>query len=200
MTATLPVDHANSDQFVHIRVLIGVILGLSIGKLLQGFANLAEHPYRRRIWWVHLGWTLWALLSVVGFWWWEYGLSHLRDWTFATYLFVFGYAACYFMICALLFPADMAEWPGYDDYFLARRRWFFGLVAFTAILDIGDGQIKGAAYVSGLGLPYLLQTGILLAICAIGAFSARRNVQAGLLLVALGGRLLFFFTTYYRLG
>lgn len=188
------------EQFLHVRVVIGVILGLSIGKLLQGLANIAEHPEARRIWWVHLGWTLWALLSVVAYWWWEFGLGHIAVWTFGTYLFVFGYAACYFMLCALLFPSDMAEWTGYEAYFLARRRWFFGVMALTTVLDVVDSLIKGDAYFAALGLPYEASTAVLLAISAVGAWSADRRVHAGLVLAALASRLLFFFTFYDRLG
>lgn len=191
---------AASEQFLHVRVVIGVILGLSIGKLLQGLANMAEHPRRTAIWWVHLGWVLWALLSVIGFWWWEYGLAQVQVWTFGTYLFIFAYAACYFMICALLFPDDLSEWPGFEQYFLSRRKWFFGIIALTTVMDVADTQLKGAAYSAGLGLPYQVQIGALLLICAVGAMTGSRRVQAAILIAALIGRLLFFFTFYDRLG
>ena len=51
------------ELFLHVRVLIGVILGLSVTRLLNGLARFAEHPRLPIAWWVHVGWVLWALLS-----------------------------------------------------------------------------------------------------------------------------------------
>lgn len=32
-----------SDQFIHLRILIGIVLGLSITSLLTGLAGLIQH-------------------------------------------------------------------------------------------------------------------------------------------------------------
>ena len=57
-SAALP---ANADLYLHMRVLIGIILGLSVTRLVSGIAALVAHPGRYRIWPVHLGWVAWAL-------------------------------------------------------------------------------------------------------------------------------------------
>lgn len=48
-----PATHS-PELFQHVRILVGVILGLSVGKLLQGLAQFVEHPNatgsRRRTW------------------------------------------------------------------------------------------------------------------------------------------------------
>ena len=56
-----------SDQiYLHIRVVLAIVLGLSITKLLNGIALLIE---RRDSWSpLHVSWVLWALISVVTFW------------------------------------------------------------------------------------------------------------------------------------
>ena len=123
-SAALP---ANLDLHLHVRVLIALILGLSVTRLVSGIAALVQHPGRYSIWPVHLCWVAWALLNVVTFWWWEFRLSFVQHWTFPLYAFVCVYASMYYFLSALLFPQDLDEYKGYQDYFLSRRRWFSAL-------------------------------------------------------------------------
>ena len=103
-SAALP---GNADLYLHIRVLIGIILGLSVTRLVSGIASIVQHPKRYRIWSVHLGWVAWALVNVITFWWWEFRLSIIPHWTFNLYFFVCVYASMYFFLSALLFPQDL---------------------------------------------------------------------------------------------
>ncbi len=43
--------------FLHIRVVMGIILGLSITTVLKGLAQIIEHPQRRGCSALHLGWV-----------------------------------------------------------------------------------------------------------------------------------------------
>lgn len=79
--------------YLHIRVVLSIILGLSITTLLRGLAGIIEHPKRRGCSLIHLCWVVWALISVVTFWWWEFRLGEVRQWTFELYLFVIAYCA-----------------------------------------------------------------------------------------------------------
>jgi hypothetical protein len=189
-----------NDLFLHVRVIVGVILGLSISRLLLGLAAFVEHPGRRKVSTVHLGWVAWALLSVIGYWWWEYRLNQITDWTFGRYLFIFAYASCYFLICAILFPGDLEGYDGYDDYFLSRRKWLFGLIALTFVLDIGDTLLKGVAYFEAHGLMYSTRAALSILGCALGAAIASRRFQLWLVLAAILGQLGFFFVYFDRLG
>ena len=164
--AALP---ANLDLYLHVRVLIALILGLSVTRLVSGIAALVQHPGRYRIWPVHLCWVAWALLNVVTFWWWEFRLSQIQHWTYGLYFFVCVYASMYYFLSALLFPQDLDEYKGYQDYFLSRRRWFFGFAALTESLDVIDTLIKGEAHLRSLGLEYLVATGAFILLSAVAA-------------------------------
>ena len=164
--AALP---ANADLYLHVRVLIGIILGLSVTRLVSGIAALVAHPGRYRIWPVHLGWVTWALVNVVTFWWWEFRLSLIPHWTFGLYFFVCVYASMYYFLSVLLFPQDLDEYKDYQDYFLSRRRWFFGFAALTEALDVIDTLIKGEAHLRSLGVEYLVATGAFVLLSAVAA-------------------------------
>jgi hypothetical protein len=151
-TATIAVD-----LYLHVRVLIGILLGLSVVRLVGGVARFVAHPGRQRISFIHLGWVAWALLNVVTFWWWEFSLSRIA-WNFGIYFFVCLYASMFFFLSVLLFPDDLREYDGYHDYFMSRRVWFFGFVALTELLDVADTWIKGTEYLRSLGPEYPIRS------------------------------------------
>jgi hypothetical protein len=165
-SAALP---ANLDLYLHVRVLIALILGLSVTRLVSGIAALVAHPGRYRIWPVHLCWVAWALLNVVTFWWWEFRLSLIQHWTYGLYFFICVYASMYYFLSVLLFPQDLDEYSGYQDYFLSRRRWFFGFAALTEALDVVDTWIKGEAHLRSLGPEYLVATSVFILLSVVAA-------------------------------
>jgi hypothetical protein len=76
------------------------------------------------------------------------------------------YASMYYFLRALLW---ISMNKGYEDYFLARRRWFFGFAALTKSLDVIDTLIKGEAHLRSLGLEYLVATGAFVLLSAVAA-------------------------------
>ena len=196
-SAALP---ANLDLYLHVRVLIALILGLSVTRLVSGIAALVQHPGRYRIWPVHLCWVAWALLNVVTFWWWEFRLSFVQHWTFALYIFVCVYASMYYFLSALLFPQDLDEYQGFQDYFLSRRRWFFGFVALTEALDVVDTLIKGDGHLQSLGTEYLPRIGIFIMLCAVAATTRNLRFHALFVFAAFAYEISFFGRYYATLN
>lgn len=199
--ADMPTDPAiTHDLFLHVRTVVGVVVGLAIGRLLQGVASLIEHPTRMRIWWVHLGWVAWAMLFVTGFWWWEFQLSHVADWTILKFLFLLLYACFYFLLCVILFPVSPPDRAGFQHYFLEKRHWFFGFIAVVALLDIGDTLLKGAGYLGMLGPGYALYIGSVLAIAVAGILVGTARGHAVIMVCALLTEVGWLAHSYYRLA
>jgi hypothetical protein len=168
------------ELFTHIRIVLGMVIGLGITRMLAGLAGFIQHPGRYRVSLLHLLWVGSILLELVLFWWWEFGLSRIPAWSFGVYLFLVGYAVVLYLISALLFPDNIAEYAGYEDFFIRRRRWFFGLLAATFVLDVVDTLIKGTEHWSQLSGDYLVQVPIGLALCLVACVSARRGVHIAL--------------------
>ena len=167
-------------MFLHVRVVLSMVVSLSIARLLSGLAVFVQHPGRLKPSAVHLLWVASMLLLVVDFWWWQFRLAHLAVWRFEIYVFVLFYAALNYLLCAILFPNDLDEYAGWSDYFISRRRWFFGLLAAAFLLDIIDTLIKGSEHWTQLSGDYLVQVPIGLALCLIAYVSARRWVHLSL--------------------
>lgn len=165
------------ELFPHVRIVMGMIVGLGITRLLMTVAGLIQHPHRARVSAIHLLWIGSILVELVLFWWWQFALFRLEYWTFGITLFLILYAVTLFLLAALLSPDSVSEYDGYEDFFLKRRGWFFGLFAATFVLDTVDTLIKGEAYWNRFGLEYFIQVPLGLVLCAIAIRSVDRRVH-----------------------
>jgi hypothetical protein len=179
LTATPP--QPNPELYSHVKVVISIIVGLCITTLLKGFAQFVQHPRRNKVSILHLGWAASLLLGIIHFWWWEFRLSMIQQWTFAIYFFVILYAILFYFLSKLLFPSDLTDYAGYEDYFLSRRRWFFGFLAATFIADVIDTDLKGSAYLHSFGLEYPIRITASIILCVIAMITKNRRIQLTLL-------------------
>jgi hypothetical protein len=174
-----------TDIFLHVRVIIGIVLGLSITRLLTGTARFVQHPGKYKLYLVHLGWVAWMLLMLVHFWWWELWLQTITAWTFETYFFLIVYAILLFALCALLFPEDIAEYSGYEEFFISRRRWFFGILAAVFLFDLIDTLLKGREHFEAFGQEYLIRVPVYIALCCIAMVTKNRRFHAAFVIGSL---------------
>ncbi len=175
---------SSPDVYTHIKVVISIIVGLCITTLLKGFADFVQHPRRAKVSLLHLGWAASLLLWIIHFWWWEFRLAMVPHWTFEIYFFVIFYAILFFFLSTLLFPSDLKDYTGYEDYFLSRRVWFFGFLAATFVADIVDTSLKGSAYLHSFGIEYPIRIAVSLLLCIIAMITRNRRVQMTLLAVS----------------
>jgi hypothetical protein len=179
------VEPSVSEVFPHVRIVMGMVVGLGITRLLMGYAGLIQHPDRAKLSLVHLLWGLSILVELVLFWWWEFELYGVQHWNFGLFAFLIGYAVTLFLLAALLFPDKLDDYDGYEDFFLKRRHWFFAIFGLTFVLDIVDTLVKGEPYFDTLGLGYLIQVPIGLALAAIAIWTPNRRYHLALVLVHL---------------
>lgn len=150
----MPQSYSQHESFVHIRIIVGMILGLSISRLISGLARFIQHPGQETISPIHFGWSLFLVLSIIHFWWFEFTLSYLNSWTFGIYFFVIFYAILFFLISSLLFPDQLRDYSDYEEYFQYRRGWFYGLLCLLFLIDLIDTAIKGMDFFHSLGIEY----------------------------------------------
>lgn len=154
IVSTLAHPEATSALYLHVRVLLGMIVGLGLTHLLRHFARIVEQPKRHRIYWVHMVWALSMFIYMLHFWWWEFRLAGVTEWTFNLYLFVVIYALLLYLLCALVFPESLDRDDSYRDYFYRRRGWFFGVLIAVYAVDYLDTWIKGADYLHSFGIEF----------------------------------------------
>lgn len=176
---------SSAEIFTHVRIVMGMVVGLGITRLLMGVAGLVQHPRRAKLSAIHLLWALSVLIELALFWWWEFELRSLPRWSFGVFAFLVSYSVTLFMLAALLFPDKIDEYDGYEDFFLQRRHWFFGVFVATDLFDIVDTLIKGEPYFDTLGLEYLVQVPIFIGLACIAIFTKDRRYHLGLVIAHL---------------
>ena len=172
------------ETFEYIKSVISIILGLSLARLLQNAVKLVQHPGRTKPYWVHLLWSLYIFLVLVHFWWWEYNLKKIGTWSFETYFFLIIYITTYFTLCALLWPDDVKDYgERWDAYFYSRKKWFFAVLAFSFIADVGDTFLKGKGYFLQYTVEYPIRTGLHFALCIVAMYVSSRRFHAALVIL-----------------
>src|SRR5690606_7527323 len=118
----VPVELSHPEHFVHVRIIIGMVLGISLSRLIVGLSEFIQHPKRKKIYPIHLGWVLYLFLTIIHFWWYEFSLAKVRVWSFELYFFLIFFTSVFALMASLLFPPSMEEYRDFEDYFQARRR------------------------------------------------------------------------------
>ena len=179
-------EHTAPDPaiFSHVRVVIGMVVSLSLARLLTGAALFIQHPGKVKAYPVHLAWAAFLLLFLLHFWWWEFRLQALTTIGFGVYLFLISYCCLFFLLAVLLFPTTLDDYTGYEDYFYSRRKWFFGVFALVFTVDLLDTALKGEAYFGSFGYESPIRNVIFIALCLVAAATASRRFHAAF--VSLG--------------
>ncbi|MCC2595223.1 hypothetical protein LKR43_02610 [Pusillimonas sp. MFBS29] len=185
------------DQLVHIRIILGVIMGLSLTRLLAGLAMFVQHAGRERVYPVHMGWVLFLFFAVIHFWWFQFSLHGVVRWSFKLYLFLIFYAALFFLICTILFPDRKEEHLSFADYFHSRQKWFYGLLAALFTVDVFDTLWKGIDHFHALGTVYLARQSIMILLCLTAIFVRNRYFHYFFVVCALTAQILWI-VRYYQ--
>lgn len=172
------------NEFVHIKSVIGIVLGLSLTHLIKGSVVYIQHPDRRKFSTLHFLWVFYVFLLIIHFWWWEINLKLITHWTFGDYAFIISYILLYYLLCAILYPDDIKDYLDYEDYFLSRKVWFFSILALCYLADIIDTYIKGSDYLLGSQPEYYPRIFIHVAFCGV-AVAVKNNLFQKILVIAM---------------
>lgn len=184
------------DSFSYFFVLVSIVVGLALTHLLHGIGQRIQHPKRFDMYWVHLVWTAYVFEYVLAFWWFEYGYTRIGQWSFELYLFVVSYAIVLYLLSVILFPDDLGDYSGFRDYFYARRRWFFGLLAFVQIVDFADTFAKGSAHVGSMSDEYWFYNSGTLLLALVAARTLSHRFHSAFAILALLSQSVFMLRNY----
>ncbi len=188
------------DFYLYVRVLFGMIVGLSMAHLLKGIALIVQHPKRYPVYWVHLVWVLFLFLYLIHFWWWEFNLVRVREWTFPLYFFIALYAVLLYLLCALFFPDQIGEYDGFKGYYYSRHQWIFALMALLFIADVVDGLIKGHDYFNSLGPAYAIRTATYIILCFLAIRIKKPWFHASFAVFAVLYEIAYILEKYWTMG
>lgn len=127
--------------------LFALLLGLSVAELLAGLARAwrISSGATRTNTTVRIGWLvpllgLLLLCDQTHFWVSAYSMRSQLSFNYWTMLTVLAIIGGYYVLSTFVFPDDPADWPDFDDYYLATNRIVIGgmfLVNFATLLHLG---------------------------------------------------------------
>lgn len=133
--------------------LFALLLGLSVAELLSGLARAwrISSGATRTSTQVRIGWLvpllgLLLLCDQTHFWVSAYGMRSQLAFNYWTMLTVLAIIGGYYVLSTFVFPDDPADWPDFDDYYLATNRIVIGgmfLVNFATLLHLGRQVLLG---------------------------------------------------------
>jgi len=100
----------------------------------------------------------------------------------------------------MLFPESMQGYSGYEDFFFARRAWFFGLLASTYLLDVMDTLIKGEAHFQRFGYEYIIRTPVLVALCIAAIWTSDRRFHRAFVALVLVYQIVWILRLFQTIG
>jgi hypothetical protein len=141
-------DGSWMNAFNHFTVFFSIIIGLTVTRLLSGFAELIRNTTRVRWDATYVLWSLLVLLSAAYEWWVIQRWQSIESVQFFAFLFISIRPALLYFIAHLLIPDPMDDAGGVDlgGHFMRMRRWIVPLLAIFYLLSVADTALKGGAY------------------------------------------------------
>ena len=124
------------DAFNFAFSLFAIILGLSLAKVLEGFARALK---RRRV--VHLGWltpmlAVFVMLDLTSFW--EAGWSARKFLSPQYGMLLIGLVMCglYYIAASIIFPGEFGDRADFDEHYIEHRRQVLGAIMICDLIQI----------------------------------------------------------------
>ncbi|MDP1913420.1 hypothetical protein [Brevundimonas sp.] len=138
----------------------GLLLGLSVAEVAQGFSRTLRSRRRLRIGWLTPLLGVVVMLDISSFW--VLAWLNFRDFQIneLALFFGLGIALAYYLAASVVFPADLGEWTDLDDYYDGHKRWVVGGMVVANVIAVGYSL--GRAVAAGAGAPDLLPSAALL--------------------------------------
>jgi hypothetical protein len=103
------------------------------------------------------------------------------------------------MFCYLLLPDQLREYKNYFDYFYARRKAIFGVLALIYAVDLLDTYLKGAEFFAQLGPMYAVRNTLYIVGCLVGIRVRNTTYHGSFAVIGLLLQVVWIFDMYERL-
>ena len=122
------------DAFNFVFSLFGLLLGLALAEVLGGFGAALQERHKIRIGWLTPLLGLVVACDLTTFWLFAWFSRKLVPANYLVLLCALVVTSIYYLAARLVFPHDRAEWPDYDVYYFAHRRWVIGGIVLSNLL------------------------------------------------------------------
>lgn len=184
------------SEFEFFMTFYGLLLGLGVAELLNGFANILREKSPPRLGWLVPMLGLLILVEMIA----NFSDAWLNFRTLDVGLVEFAPATLigilYYVAAVTLLPRDLGDWPSLTNYFFQRRRWIVGALLLANLLVTLVSTSRTIPLVSAFGVAgwgvFALFLSWLFGAYLILLISNRTRLSIG----AIGALLLYFLCAY----
>ena len=189
------------DSFSYLSVLISIVLALGMTRVLAGVGEMLQARSRRKIYWVHVIWSVNLFLFMLVAWWVFYRWRNQQLWTFFLFVFVLISPTVLYLASMVLFPreGEVDESVNYKTHFYANHRVFFIILALFAPLDVVDTLLKGVPHFLEQGPQYIVSTLIYIAGLTTAAITRNERYHQAYCIVFLVQTVVISFAIFHVL-
>lgn len=180
------------NGFEYVMTLVAIILGLGITHLLAGFGKvvyrLTGHGTPIRFDWVHFLWGVNTFLWMVFYWWYSFTQESRDVWEFSSYLLMLPFPVFVYLQCVVLYPHRLDEISDLRTYFMASRRWFFGLMLLVIVADWIEAISRltdTATYLDATGWSMIVAVAFSIVVALVGFVSSNARLHIGLAIILI---------------
>jgi len=135
------------SAFEHVIVLLSFVYALALTHLLSNVAYLIRAGSRVRFSWIHAGWMLIALLTVVANWIGFWDMRSLASWSVGTIMFTLAMAIANYLQAALV-CAEVPETGPVDlvAFHAQQGHRYIGAYAVSVVFALCANVVYGSAF------------------------------------------------------
>lgn len=186
---------STADYFIHVRIITGMIISLSMSRVLLALVHYVQFPQKYKLSGFHICWLIIYSLYIVD-WWWD--VLDTRDtvvFSYGNYFVAIMYSFSFYFGAALITPAELPMNMNFNRYFMSIKRWFYSIF----FINLSIGQLE--AYLSDMPDAFTVIDGYFLVISAvtmvIAIFSKSFSTQKFIAAITLVLQLLIVFIQIY---
>jgi len=109
--------------------------------LVSGVVLLLAARVRARWDWIHGVWTTKVFITTMLVWWFNFGLTEVREWTLPFFLNLVAHSVVFYLMSGLLFPVRGAEVEDSRSHFEAKRPRFIMVCLAFQVTDLSDAVL-----------------------------------------------------------
>lgn len=114
------------SNFEFVFSLFGLLLGLALAEVLGGFGTAIQSRRKVRIGWLTPLLGLLVAFDLTSFWTIAWDVRDVVPARYFPMMCGFLVTGLYYLIARLVFPHDFSEWPDFDVYYFAHKRFVLG--------------------------------------------------------------------------
>ena len=170
------------SNFEFVFSLFGLVLGLALAEVLGGFGTAFQSRRKVRVGWLTPLLGLFVALDLASFWTLAWSVRDDIPADYFSMMTGLVITSLYYLVARLVFPGDRDEWPDFDAYYFAHKRWVLGGVLLCNALAMAAQVAIGYR---PLEVPLFLWGTILFVVLLVAAMIARSPRANAVLLVLL---------------